>query len=43
MTYVYWRGGEVLLNGEFAKRDPAVVYREVANKPLPPGAKPLAP
>jgi hypothetical protein len=43
MTYVYWRGGEVLLNGEIAKRDPAVVYREVANKPLPPGAKPLAP
>jgi hypothetical protein len=35
MTYVYYRGGEIFINREILKENPTVLYRDVANKPLP--------
>ena len=39
MTYVYWRGGEVLVNQEILKASPGAIYRELANKPPPAWAR----
>jgi hypothetical protein len=41
MTYVYWRGGPVLVNREILAEKPNVVYRELADKPPPAWAAPL--
>src|SRR5581483_9797714 len=40
MTYVYWRGGRVLVNREILQENPRALYRELADKPPPSWAAP---
>jgi hypothetical protein len=40
MTYVYWRGGELLVNREIVEADSSVLYRTAASKAPPAWAAP---